>query len=70
MKKTFNHAATTKSDGNAFTNIVTMAKVWPLYEWLNELVKQNQQETIRLFLLDWEDNDLHWEYPYNKADTI
>ena len=71
-KITFNHVATTKSDGNAFTNIVTLAKVWkPLYEWLNEVSETESTGDNRdySYWID-EDNDLHWEYPYNKANTI
>jgi len=49
-----------------------MAKVWkPLYEWLNELSTTDNTGDDRsyVYYLD-SDNDLHWNYPYQKQQTI
>lgn len=70
-KITFNNMATTKSDGSAFPNGISIAKTWkPLYEWINELssTESTGEDREYTYYLD-EDNDLHWSYPYQKQTT-
>ena len=71
-KITFNNLSSTDSDGNTFTKNVNIAKTWkPIYEWLNELSTTDYTEDDRAYIyyLD-ENNDLHWEYPSQKIQTV
>lgn len=69
---TTTNVATTKYDGTAFPKPVTMAKVWkPGFEWLNELSQTSYTGEDRpyIYYVD-QNNDLHWQYPFQKPSTV
>ena len=65
---TTNNVALTKKDGTAFPRPVNISKIWkPGYEWLNEIStpQYTGEDMTYTYFVD-ANNDLHWNYPYNK----